>query len=110
MIWINHLPLRVLNPKLKKSNKLEENLLKKINVNEGFLGKLFGLMMKRPIRRALEKGLDASKFDPELKAKLADLKKSREIAIEAMRTLCDRNPNSALCQNKRLRKRYGMDK
>ena len=93
----------------KKSNKLEEKLLQKINVHEGFLGKLFNLMMKRPIRNALKKGLDASKFDPELKAKLADLKRSREIAIDAMKTICDRNPGSALCQNKRLRKRYGMD-
>ena len=65
------------------------------------LEKLFGFLIKRPIRKALEKGLDDSKFSPELKAKLADLKESREQGAKAMREICDRDPSSALCQNKR---------
>jgi len=94
---------------MKKGKLIEQKQLTQINLTEGFMKKLFKLLMRGPLNRALKKGLKGAMDDPELKAKLADLQRAHKLAKDGMKDYCKKNPDSELCDKKGVfGRRYGF--
>tara|TARA_R100000005_G_C4968247_1_gene182215 strand:+ start:411 stop:764 length:354 start_codon:yes stop_codon:yes gene_type:complete len=89
-------------------NRIEEKILKQVNLTEGFLSKLFGMLAQKPLTRDLGKAIKIANDDPEVKAALSDFQKQRERTLDLMASYCLKNPDSSLCYGK-FAKRFGFE-
>ena len=83
---------------MAKSNKIENEILKNIDLTENFLGKLLGQFFKPVVKRSLKKLIKDLDEDPEFKAALADLAKQRERTAQVKKDYCKKYPKSGLCR------------
>ena len=83
---------------MSKLNKFEDELLKEISLNESFLTKIIGMILKPKVDRVLKKYVKSLANDPELQASLADLQKQRKRVKDMTDDYCKKNPDSVVCK------------
>ena len=90
---------------MAKSNQFENKILKDINLTEGFLTKLLAKIFKPRVDKTLNKFVKAMVDDPELQAKLADLKRMQKDLYKSSKNYCKKRPHSPLCDPKTGRRK-----
>jgi len=90
---------------MAKLNKIEDKILKDINITEGFLTKLLAKIFKPRVNKGLSKLVKALTDDPELQAKLADLSRMQKDLYKSSKNYCKNRPNSPLCDPKTGRRK-----
>ena len=81
-----------------KLNKIEKQVLTQVNLNEGLLTKIVKRLYKRTVDRTLKGLIRQFEDDPELKAAMSDLQKTRERSKDVMTSYCKKHPNSEYCK------------
>jgi len=79
-------------------NKIEKQVLKQVNLNEGLLTKIIKRLYKRTMDRTLKGLINQFEDDPELKAAMSDLQKSRERTKDTFKDYCKKHPESNFCK------------
>ena len=79
-------------------SKIEQKILKEINLTEGFLTKVSAKIFKPRVEKTLKKLVKALDDDPELKATLADMAAIRKRLEKSDKSYCKKRPQSPLCK------------
>tara|TARA_R110002096_G_scaffold102744_1_gene226884 strand:+ start:25 stop:291 length:267 start_codon:yes stop_codon:yes gene_type:complete len=79
-------------------NKIEKQVLTQVNLNEGLLTKIVRRLYKRTMDRTLKGLINQFEDDPELKAAMSDLQKSRERSKDVFKSYCKKHPESNFCK------------
>jgi hypothetical protein len=87
-------------------NRLENRLLKQIDLNEGFLTKLLAKIYKPRVNKVLKKMIKAMTDDPDLQAKLASIQQLRKELERDSKDYCKKRPESPLCKDGKRKSIY----
>jgi hypothetical protein len=87
-------------------SKLEQKILKDINLTEGFLTKVLAKIFKPRVDKTLKKLVKTMVNDPELQSILADMDKLRKDLEKTDRNYCKKRPQSPLCGKDGRRKPF----
>jgi hypothetical protein len=87
-------------------SKIEQKILKEINLTEGFLTKVLAKIFKPRVEKTLKKLVKTMVNDPELQSILADMDKLRKDLEKTDRNYCKKRPQSPLCGKDGRRKPF----
>ena len=87
-------------------SKIEQKILKDINLTEGFLTKVLAKIFKPRVDKTLKKLVKTMVDDPELQSILSDMEATRKRLDKLDRNYCKKRPQSPLCGKDGRRKPF----
>jgi hypothetical protein len=87
-------------------NKIEKQVLKQVNLNEGILTKILAKIYKPKVDRVLKKMIKGMMDDPDLQAKLASIQQLRKELERDSKDYCKKRPQSPLCKDGKRKSIY----